>query len=70
MGCSKSGSKREVYSNTILPKETIKTLNRHPNFTPKTTGKKEQQQKQKTPKIRRRKEIIKTWAEINKKEMK
>ena len=39
MGCSKSGSKREVYSNTILPKETIKTLNRHPNFTPKTTGK-------------------------------
>ena len=51
MGCSKSGSKREVYSNTILPKETIKTLNRHPNFTPKTTGKKEQQQKQKTPKL-------------------
>jgi len=35
MGCSKSRSKREVYSNTILPQET---RNRQPNFTPKTTG--------------------------------
>ena len=56
MVCSKKSSKREVYSNTILPKETRKTLNRHPNFTPKTTGKKEQQeqqqqQKKKTPKL-------------------
>ena len=32
-------SKREVYSNTILPQETGKTSNRQPNFTPKTTGK-------------------------------
>ena len=39
MGCSQSSSKREVYSNTILPQETRKTLNRQPNFTPKTTGK-------------------------------
>ena len=39
MGCSKSSSKREVYNNTILPQETKKTLNRQPNFTPKTTGK-------------------------------
>ena len=39
MGCSKSNSKREVYSNTILPQETRKTPNRQPNFTPKTTGK-------------------------------
>ena len=38
MGCSKITSKREVYSNTILPQETRKTLNRPPNFTPKTTG--------------------------------
>ena len=30
---------REVYSNTILLKETRKTSNRQPNFTPKTTGK-------------------------------
>ena len=36
MGCSKSSSKKEVYSNTILPQETRKTLNRQPNFTPKT----------------------------------
>ena len=35
MGCSKSSSKREVYSNTILPQETRKTLNRKPNFTTK-----------------------------------
>ena len=39
MGCSKSSSKREVYSNTILTQETGKTSNRQPNFTPRTTGK-------------------------------
>ena len=39
MGCTKSSSQREVYSNTILPQETRKTLNRLPDFTPKTTGK-------------------------------
>ena len=27
MGCSKSGLKRKVYSDTILPQETRKTLN-------------------------------------------
>ena len=36
---NKSSSKREVYSNTILPQETRKTSNGQPNFTPKTTGK-------------------------------
>ena len=61
MGCSKSNSKREIYSNTILPQETRKTLNRQPNFTPRTTGKKNK----KNPKINRRKEIIKIQAEIN-----
>ena len=39
MGHGKNSSKREVYSNTIPPQETIKTSNRQPNFTPKTTGK-------------------------------
>ena len=39
MACRKSSSKKEVYSNTILPQETRKTLNRQPNLTPKTTGK-------------------------------
>ena len=67
MGCSKSSSKREVYSNTILPQETRKTSYRQPNFTPKTTGKR---RTNKTPKISRRKEIIKIRAEINEKEMK
>ena len=38
-GSSKSSSKREVYSNIILPQETRKTSNRQPNFTPKPTGK-------------------------------
>ena len=65
MGCSKSSSKREVYSNTILPQEIRKTLNRQPNFAPKTTGR-----RKKIPKISQRKEIIKIQAEINEKEMK
>ena len=54
---SKRSSKREVYSNTILPQETRKTSNIQPNFTPKTTGKR---RKKENPKIsRRRKETIK-----------
>ena len=48
MGCSKSSSKREVYSNTILPQKTRKTMNRQLNSIPKTAKK-----------INRRKEIIK-----------
>ena len=43
MGCSKSSSKSEVYSNAILPQEIRKTSNRQPNFTPKTTGKKKEE---------------------------
>ena len=39
IGCSKSSSKTEIYSNTILPQETRKTLNRQSNFIPKTNGK-------------------------------
>ena len=48
MGCSKSSSKREVYSNTIAPQETKNTSNRQPNFIPKTTG---QRRTKKTPKL-------------------
>ena len=29
MGCSKSSPKREVYSNTMLPQETRKALNKN-----------------------------------------
>ena len=46
MGCSKSSSKKEVYSNTILPQETRKTSNRKPNFTPKKLEKEEEKQQQ------------------------
>ena len=35
MGCSKSTSKREVCSNTILPQETRNISNKQPYFTPK-----------------------------------
>ena len=65
MGCSKSSSKREVYSNTILPQETRKTSSIKSNF---TTKKKMGQEEQK--KISRRKKIIKIRTEINEKEMK
>ena len=33
-GCSKSSSKREVYSNTILPQEPRKISNKQPNLLP------------------------------------
>ena len=49
MGYSKSSSKREVYSNIILPQEIRKTSNRQPNFAPETTGKR-RRKKKKTPK--------------------
>ena len=66
MGYSKRSSKREVYSNIILlPQETRKTSSRQPNFTTKTTGK--ARTTTKTPKISRRKEIIKIRAEKLKK---
>ena len=55
MGCSKSSSKREVYSNTIVPQETRNTANKQPNITPKAI----REEEQKTPKVSRKKEIIK-----------
>ena len=35
MGCNKSSSKREDYSNTILPQGTRNISNKQPNLTPK-----------------------------------
>ena len=58
MECSKSSSKREAYSNTILPQETREILNKQPNFTTKTTGKRKTTTITKAPKISRRKEIV------------
>ena len=40
-GIQKNTTKREVFSNKILPQETRKTSNRQPNFAPKTTGERE-----------------------------
>ena len=37
MRCSKSSSKREVYSNTVSLQETRKISNKQPNTPPKTT---------------------------------
>ena len=47
MGCSKTGSKREVYSNTILPQESRKTSNRQPNWHLKQLEKEEHTKKHK-----------------------
>ena len=61
MGCSKSSSKREVYSYTSLPQETRKISNKQSNLTPKGT----RERTQTKPKVSRRKEVIKIRAEIN-----
>ena len=66
MGFSKSNSKREVYSNTIIPQEIRKALKRQPNSTSKAVGEK----KFKKPKVSKRNEIIKIRVEISEKEMK
>ena len=69
MGCSKSSSKRDVYSNTCCSlnlneqeKHGIDNLTLHLKQLDK--------EKQKIPKISRRKEIINIQAEISEKEMK
>ena len=63
MECSKSSSKSKVYRNTILPQETRKTLNDNLTLHLKQLEKEEE----KTPKISRRKEIVKIRAETNEK---
>ena len=60
MGCSKSSSKREVYSNSVSPQETRKITN---NLTLQL--KQLEKEEQRKPKVSRRKEIIKIRAEIN-----
>ena len=65
MGCNKSSSKREVYSNTSLPYETGNISNKQPNLAPKAIT-----ERTKNPKVSRRKEIIQIRSEINEKEIK
>ena len=48
VGCSKSSSKREVYSNKILPQETRNVSNKQPNLTPKAIR---ERRKKKNPKL-------------------
>ena len=60
MACSRSGSKREVYSNKILPQETRK-ISKYLTLHLKQLEKEEQTKS----KVSRRKEIIKIRAEIN-----
>ena len=60
MGCSKSSSKREVYSNTILKKQGTSPIN---NLT--LHLKQLEKEEQAKPKVSRLKEIIKIRAEIN-----
>ena len=59
MGCSKSSSKREVYSYKSLTQETsqINNLTLH--------LKELEKEEQKNPKVSRRKEVIKIRTEIN-----
>ena len=64
MGCSKSSSKREVYSDTSLPQGTRISNNL-------TLHLKELEKEEQTkPKVSRRKEIIKIRAEIETKKKK
>ena len=62
MGFRKSNVKREVHSNTSLPQKTREISNNQPDFTSKATSRRTEE-----PKVSRRKEIIKTRAEINEK---
>ena len=64
MGCSKSSSRRGVYSNTVLPQETRNILN---NLTLHLIQLEKEEQK--NVKVSRRKGIIKIRSEINEKEM-
>ena len=68
MGCCKSSSKRELYSNTTLPQETRTISNEQPKLAAKAI--RERIIILKNPKVSRRKEIIQIRSEINEKEMK
>ena len=58
-GCRKSSSKKEVYSNTILPQETFEINNLTSHL------KQLEKEEQTKPKISRRKEIVNIGVEIN-----
>ena len=59
MGCSKSNSKKEIYTNTGLPPEIRKISNKKHSLPCKGIRK-----RTKKPEVSRRKEIIKAKGEI------
>ena len=63
MGCSRSTSTREVYSNSLTSGK--RKISKQPNLAPKGTG-----EKRTKSTASRRKEILKILAEINEKQMK
>ena len=65
MGCSKSHSKREVYSNTILPQDPKKS-----QINNLTLHLKQLEKEQTKCKVSRREDIVKIRAEINETETK
>ena len=56
---------REIYSNTILPQETRKTLNRQPNFIPKPSGKRRRKKPQNQQKERTHKDLSRNKLKRN-----
>ena len=66
MGCCKRSSKREVYSNTIVPQKTRKISIKQTTPTSKAT----RERRTKKTQVSRREEIMKIRSEINEKEMK
>jgi len=68
MGCSKSSSKRGVYSKLGLPQEIKEISNKLFNFTPKKPEKEQMKEQEKKPNISRRE--IRISVEINEVETK
>ena len=64
----KSSAKGKVNSNTVLPQETRKTYKKINNLT--LHLKQLEKEEMKNPRVSRRKETLKIWAEINAKETK
>ena len=58
MQCSKSSSKREVYTNTILPQKTRNISNKQPNLTPKANRERRTKKPQSYQKERNHKDQI------------
>ena len=65
MGCSKSSSNSEVYSNTILPQETRRISNKQSNLRLLENLRELEKEEQTKLKVSRKKEIIEIRAEIN-----